>query len=128
MKYFSIVWPMKDDVRFEYVHEKMSDFVSFTMFGLTVVIKLRNFDFGSHWNTLIFFHKKDMLSDLNMFHKIMSDFVPFLLFRFTLIIELINFDFERHSNTLMFFKKKKMWCQIWICPTEKCLILFHSRF
>ena len=29
-------------------HEKMYDFLSFTMFGLTVVIKLRNIDFGSH--------------------------------------------------------------------------------
>ena len=29
-------------------HEKMSDFVLFTMFGLTVVIKVRNFDFESN--------------------------------------------------------------------------------
>ena len=28
--------------------EKMSDFVSFLLFGFTVVIKLRNFDFESH--------------------------------------------------------------------------------
>ena len=37
---------------------KMSDFVSFPLFGFTLVIKLRNFDFESHWNTLIFFDKK----------------------------------------------------------------------
>ena len=39
-------------------HRKMSDFVSFPLFGFTLVIKLRNFDFESHWNTLIFFDKK----------------------------------------------------------------------
>ena len=32
-------------VRFEYVPWKMSDFVSFPLFGFTSVIKLRNFDF-----------------------------------------------------------------------------------
>ena len=31
-----------------YPMEKMSDFVSFQSFGLTVVIKMRNFDFESH--------------------------------------------------------------------------------
>ena len=29
-------------------HEKMSDFVSLSLFGFTLVIKLRNFDFESH--------------------------------------------------------------------------------
>ena len=33
--------------------------VSFPMFGFTSVIKLRNFDFESHGNTLIFFDKKN---------------------------------------------------------------------
>ena len=42
-------------------NEKMSDFVSFPLFGFTFVIKLRNFDFESHWNILIFLiKKKDM--------------------------------------------------------------------
>ena len=36
-------------------HGKMSDFVSFPLFGFTLVIKLTNFDFESHWNNLIFF-------------------------------------------------------------------------
>ena len=30
-------------------HGKMSDFVSFPLFGFTLVIKLRNFDSESHW-------------------------------------------------------------------------------
>ena len=40
-------------------HEKMTDFVSFLLFRFTLVIKLRNFDFENHRNTLIFFIKKN---------------------------------------------------------------------
>ena len=29
-------------------HEKMSDFVSFLLFGFVLVIKLRSFDFENH--------------------------------------------------------------------------------
>ena len=50
LNYFSVLQPMKNDVRFEYVSWKMSDFVSFSFFGLTLIRNLRNFDFGSHWN------------------------------------------------------------------------------
>ena len=34
-------------------HGKMSDLVSFPMFGFTLLIKLRNFDFESHLNTFL---------------------------------------------------------------------------
>ena len=44
-------------------HGKMSGFVSFPFFGFTLFIKLRNFDFGSHWNILIF-SDQEMMSDL----------------------------------------------------------------
>ena len=54
---------------------KKSDLISFPLFGFTLVIKLRNFDFESHRNTLLFFDKKDMTSDLNMLHGRMSEFV-----------------------------------------------------
>ena len=78
-------------------HGKKSDFVSFPLFRFTLVIKLRNFDFKSHWNTLAFFDKKeDMVSDLNMTHGKMSDFVSFPLPGFTLVIKLRTFDFEGH--------------------------------
>ena len=72
---------------------KMSDFVSFPSFGFPLVIKLRNFDFESHWNSLIFLGKKDIASDLSMSYGKMSDFVSFPLFGFTLVIKLRNFDF-----------------------------------
>ena len=42
-------------------HGKMSDFVLFPLFGFTLVIKLGSFDFESHWNTLIFFDKKNLV-------------------------------------------------------------------
>ena len=50
---------------FNVSHEKMSHFVSFPLFVFTLVIKLKNLDFESYWNTLIFFDQK-MMSDLNM--------------------------------------------------------------
>ena len=49
-------------------HGKMSNFVSFPFFGITLLRKLRNFDFDSHWNTLI----KKLMSDLNIFSQILS--------------------------------------------------------
>ena len=58
-------------------------------------MKLRNFDFESHGNTLIFFGKKDMLSDLNISYGKMSDFVSFPLLVFTLVlvqVSILNVD------------------------------------
>ena len=47
-------------------------------------------------NILMFFFKKDMTSDLNMYHRKMFGFVSFPLFGFTLIIKRRNCDFESH--------------------------------
>ena len=41
-------------------HGKMLDFIAFLLFGFTLVIKLKNFDFQSPANTLIFFEKNDV--------------------------------------------------------------------
>ena len=49
---------MKNNVRFELSHGKMSDFVSIPLLGLVLVIKLRNFNFKSHGNILIIFDKE----------------------------------------------------------------------
>ena len=41
-------------------HGKMPDFVSFSLLGFTLVIKLRNFDFERHWKYFnIFWSKKN---------------------------------------------------------------------
>ena len=47
---------MMSDLTMSY--EKMSDFVSFALFGFTLVTKLKNFDFESHCDSLTFFDKK----------------------------------------------------------------------
>ena len=61
---------MANNVRFEYV-----PFVSFPLFGFTVVIKQRNFDFESHLNTLVFFNIKR--------YSVRFEYVPYLvLFHF----------------------------------------------
>ena len=124
MKYFSILRPKKNDVRFEYSPWKNVWFCFISIVWFTLVIKLRNFDFKNHWNTLIFLIKKDMASDLNMSYGKMSDFVLFPLLTFTLVIKLKNFDFESHWN--IFWSKK--WCRIWICPAKQRLIWFKGAF
>ena len=56
-------------------HGKMSDFVSFLLLGFTLVITLRNFDFESHWNTLILFDKKMMSKKMIISCQTVSDLV-----------------------------------------------------
>ena len=55
-------------------HGKMSDFVSFPLFGFTLVIKLRNFDFEGHQSTVIL-SDKNMISDLIRFDYVLSNSV-----------------------------------------------------
>ena len=86
---------MKIDVRFEYVPWKMFDFLSFSLFGFTLVKNWNN-----NWNNLIFCDKKYMTSDLNMSYGKMADLVSFPSFGFTLFIKLRNADFENLWNTL----------------------------
>ena len=78
------------------LYGKMAGFVFFSIVWLTLVKKLRNPDFESHWNTLIYFDKKNILSNLNMTHGKISDFVSFLFLGFTLVVKLRNFEFKGH--------------------------------
>ena len=61
LKYFSILRPMKNDVRFEYVPWKnvWFYFTCIGLLGFTLDIKLKNFDFESHWHTFMSFDQKD---------------------------------------------------------------------
>ena len=85
-------------------HGKIPDFVSYSLLGFTLAIKLRNFDFESLWNTLIFYFDQ---SKCNVRFKYvqwnMSDVVSFPLFGFTLVIKLRTFDFESRWNILTLF-------------------------
>ena len=98
----------------EYLLRKMSDFVSIPLFGFTLVTKLRNFDFESHWNILIFFDKRNILRQIWIFSMEKS---------------VILFHFHRSWKSLQYFNifVKKDWRKIWICPIEKWLILFYFR-
>ena len=79
-------WKMMPNLNMS--HEKMSNYVSFSLFGFTVVIKQGKCNFECHWNTLIFFDKKYMASDWNTSHWKMPDFVSLSWFMFTLVIKL----------------------------------------
>ena len=104
---------------------KLSDFVSIPLFGFTLVIKLRNFDFESHWNISLFFDKQR--------YGVRFEYVPWKNVWFCFISnvclhfshETEKFDFKGHWNTSIFSDKK--WCQIWLCPIKQCFIWFKLR-
>ena len=113
IEYFSILRPMKNDVRFEYVQWKNAWFCSVQLLGFTLVIKLRILDLESHWNTLIFFDKKDMVLDLIMSCQTVSDFVQALFLNIILaiswkirILDLIHFILN--FNSLKFFNSESV--------------------
>ena len=53
----------------------MSDFVSIPLFGFTLVIKLRSFDFESHLNTTICFDKKGVRFECALWKNVWSSFI-----------------------------------------------------
>ena len=74
-------------------------------------MKLKDANYKSHWNNLVFYNQWKIKSDLNISHRKMSGFVSFLLFGFTLVIKLRNFenywikkvsnDFKIYWNTIL---------------------------
>ena len=126
MKYFSISRGTKNDVRFGYNPWKIYDFVSVPLFDLTLIIKLRDFDFESHWNTLIFFWKKNMLRQSWICP--MEKSLIFFIF-------IVRVQFSHKTDRFWFWKSlkyfnsfwSKRWGQIEICPVKQCLIWFNFR-
>ena len=96
LKYFSVLWPMTNDVKFEYVPWSSICFCLFLLFVFTFVIKLKNFDFGSYWNTLIFFDKKwcGVRFEYIPWSNVWFCFIS--MHGYTLVKKLRNFDFESH--------------------------------
>ena len=121
-------WKMMSDLNMSI--EKISDFVSYPLFGFALVIKLRDSAFESHWNTLIFFNKRRY--DVR-FEYVRWKYVWWCCFIF---IVLVYFSHEtkkfRFSNSLKYFTlisfDKKKWCQIWISPVKHCLIWFKLHW
>ena len=71
--------------------EEMSHFVSFPLFGLTLFLKLRHFDFGSNWNTLLFFGKENAV----IFEYVLSNNIWFscLILIMTICWEILTLNF-----------------------------------
>ena len=91
----------------------LCDFFSLYLIVFTITMRLKSSNYKSHWNILVLF---DYVPQKK------SDFVSIPLFGF----KLRDFDFESHWDILIIFDKERYgWCQTWICPMVKCLILFH---
>ena len=76
-------------------HGKMADVVSFALFGFNLVIEFRNFDFESHWNTLVFFDKK-------MIFRFDYALPNIVLFGFRLCCLVYNFGNKLRKTNLYF--------------------------
>ena len=71
-------------------------------------MKLKNANYKSYWNILVFCDQWKIISDLNIPHEKMS----YLVFGLTVVINLRNFDFGSHWNTLIFLIKKDIVSQL----------------
>ena len=96
----------------------------FTWLGFVYFCRrLKNPNYKSQWNILVFYDQWKVMSDLNTSHGKMSDFVSIPLFGFTLVIKLRNVNFESHWNILIFFDKERYgvrfecipWKNTWFC-------------
>ena len=80
------------------------DFVSFSLFEFTLVIKLRNFDFESHWNALIIFRKK--------MYSVRFEYVPWKNVWFC-FISIILVHFSHKTENSSFLKSLKWFKVFW---------------
>ena len=106
---FWVQWKMMPDLNM--LQEKMSDFVSFSLFGFNLVMKLKNLGFENHWNIVIFLLKNIVL-------QVWIYSTKRVWFRFISIASIYfshktgKFRFWKplsHWNTLTFFIKKMAW-------------------
>ena len=109
----------------EYLLRKMSDFVSIPLFGFTLVIKLRNFDFESHWNISVTFDKQR--------YGVRFEYIPWENVWFYLIpIIWVHFS---HWNVLIFSDKERYgvrfenvpWKNVWFCVILIVWFLFSHK-
>ena len=94
----------KNIVRFPHA---LFSFISRYLLVITLAMKLKDVNYKTHWNILVFCDQWKIRSYLTLSHWKMSNFVLFLLFRLSVITKLRNFDLESHWNTLIFFDKKR---------------------
>ena len=80
-------------------HGIMSDFFSFLLFKFTFIIKLRNFDLASQWNTQKIVKK--MMSDWNMSCQRVSNLVLVSLFECNFENKLTITNFQVYWTSLI---------------------------
>ena len=95
---------------------KMSDFVSFPLFGFILVIKLRNFNFESHWNTLICFDKK----------SVRFEYVPWKNVWFC-FISIVWVHFSHKTEKFRFWKSLKYFNIFWKEDMLSDLNMSHGK-
>ena len=86
------------------------NFISLYLFVFTFAMKLKDTDYKSHWNILVFCDVWKMMS------------VP--LFELTLVIKLRGFHFESHWNTLIFFEKNIYYVRFEFVPWKNVWFFF----
>ena len=83
---------------------KMSDFVSFPLLGFILVIKVRKFDFSSHWSFLIVFNKNR--------YDIRFEYVPWKNVWFC-SNSIVCIRFSHKTEKLQFWKSLKYFDVFW---------------
>ena len=104
---------------FNVSHGIMSDFFSFPLFKFTFIIKLKNFDLESQWNTQKIVKK--MNSDWNMSCQRVSNLVLVSLFERKFENKLRITNFQVYWTSLLILNSVTC-CQIKLCPGFFCLI------
>ena len=97
----------------------MCNFVSFPLFGFALVIKVRNFNFQSYWNILIFFN-------------VQFEFVLRLIrFKLRCLSRIFAISWEiwiLNMIGIVIISQLGICCEIKICPTCFCLICIFRHY
>ena len=98
---------------------------SFGIYGIKLHVdifplKLLSVIFETNLFEKYFVNKKNAVR----FAYVLFYFISYYLFVLTFAMKLKHVNYKSYWNILVFGTNEK-WCYIWICPMEKCLILFH---
>ena len=103
MKYFSILRPLKNGFRFEYLARKN---VWFCFISLASVHSSHKTEKCQTWVSLKYFDKKEMATDLDMHYGKIIDFISLPLCGLNLVIKLRNLGFGSNWRDFNIFWSK----------------------
>ena len=109
---------------------KMSDFVLFPWLQFTLVLKLRNFDFESHWNTLIYLDKKGVRFEyihIYIYIYIFIEYIQNVWFCFISIVW-VHFSRLKVIEIVLYNLIKKISCQIEYVPWKDLWFISFSLY